>query len=272
MSRPSRKCRKDSGTRLASARSEYWSGRAGLDSRNPAHDIGDGLAACQAEPRPPSPHVHRRGHDRRPGLGGAGTPLAVADLVGAGNFYARPPAPRRVGAFPPLHESSTVSSSVRDSDTFMHSPLRLSNRATAAVKVSGVTYTPPVITFSDHTASSAIRYSDATEACPTSGITCRTTLGRPAMSRRRRICAAMISGEPRSRYNEAASTRSITLGGLSRPRTRRCRSMRALSRASLVAASMPVSVAIWARAYASVWASPSMMLGVHARIVADFSS
>src|ERR1039457_1969262 len=75
-----------------------------------------------------------RGGERRPRRSAEGERSAVpvgrvahCYAVSAGNFCARSPATRRVGAFPPLHDSSTLSRSVSDSDTFMHFPLRLSN-------------------------------------------------------------------------------------------------------------------------------------------------
>ena len=79
-----------------------WPGHRGSGRRGPrrgsvpspdsmrgdlGHHVGDGLAACQPEPRPPAPQVHRGGHDLRAGqpdrprdLGPCGEDALHADL------------------------------------------------------------------------------------------------------------------------------------------------------------------------------------------------
>src|ERR1700724_126648 len=54
--------------------------------------------------------------------------VADQDPVISGYFDALAAVTGRVGRFPPVHCSASPSTSARDSDTFMHSPLRLSWR------------------------------------------------------------------------------------------------------------------------------------------------
>src|ERR1035438_8849611 len=179
-----------------------------------------------------------------PGAEAQGYPATILgipnhDAVGRRDLYAVAAAAIAVAGFPPVaHLSPTSQISSDDSDTRRHSPRRVSNSLSNDETISSVWKTYPLATCSHHALSSATMKPEAFAGWAIGAMTCIVTFGRAATADRCASWSAMIAGDPTRRQSASWSITNHADGGLSRMRTRRCRSIRADRRVATTSAVM----------------------------------